>query len=357
MNRDKKLYLEFLRIISIVLVIFNHTGTRGYFLWALTEKGILFWIYLFCSLACKIAVPLFWMISGSLLLAKEETIWVLYRKRIFKMGITLLVFSFLQYLYLVHTDDTLTFSLFTFCKKLYGDKLAVSYWYLYAYLGMLLLLPMLRSMAKHMSRKEYLYLFALSLIIHGLLPMAEYLVGQGRISVNANLTAAMFTQNMILFLAGHYFGNVIDEKELSGKKVLLFLGSGLAAIMLSGAMTLYKANVQGSVKEGESQTFYMSLILIPTGAVFYAARYFFGCRAERRRNVYVEKLILLLGSAAFGVMLMENIGRDSLLWIYQSLFPYCGRFFACILWVLAVWIVGTIVILLLKRVPGIKRLL
>lgn len=357
MNRDKKLYLEFLRVFSIILVIFNHTGKNGYFLWATTENGILFWICFFCSLACKIGVPLFWMISGSLLLVKEESIGTLYRKRIFRIGMTLLVFSFLQYLYLIINDDSLGFSLFDFCKRLYRDKLAVAYWYLYAYLGMLILLPMLRSMVKNMSRRDYLYLFGLSLVFHGLLPMMEYLVGQGRISLNANIPAAMFSRNMVLFIAGHYFGNIVETKEMSGKKATLFLGAGMAAIMFSGFMTLYKANVQGFIKEGESQTFYMSLILIPACAVFYSVRYFFENRIDGKQNMFVKKGILLLGSTVLGVMLTENIWREKLADIYFFLIPYCGNFFACIVWVLMTWICGTILTLLLKRIPGMRKLL
>ena len=67
---NKKIFLEFLRIISIILVLFNHTGRQGFFLYMGYQGTSYYWIYMFISLACKVAVPTFWMISGALLIDK-----------------------------------------------------------------------------------------------------------------------------------------------------------------------------------------------------------------------------------------------------------------------------------------------
>lgn len=77
---EKKLHLEFLRIIAIMLVIFNHTGEKGFLLYTIARDSVLYEFYLFSSIACKVAVPLFWMISGALLINKEESISVIYKK-------------------------------------------------------------------------------------------------------------------------------------------------------------------------------------------------------------------------------------------------------------------------------------
>lgn len=57
---NKRLDIELIRIIAVFFVIFNHTGTMGYFLFASYEpRSIQYWIYLFISVFCKISVPLF----------------------------------------------------------------------------------------------------------------------------------------------------------------------------------------------------------------------------------------------------------------------------------------------------------
>lgn len=268
---NKLIYLEFLRICSIILVIFNHTGWRGYFLYSIAESSVFYPVYFFCSIACAVDVPLFWMISGALLIQKEESIHVLYKKRILNTVLTLVVFSFIQYLFWVSKGQT--FYILDFLKKLYTSKMATAYWYLYAYIGVLLVLPFIRKMARHMDRKEYLYLFGLSLAISGILPMVQYLFWRNQIVINGNLTRNIFSASIVYFMAGHYFGNVIGKEELSGKKAILYMVLGFMAIVISCFMTKYMTNITGKTGEGDAQTFYGNLICIPTYVIFYLARY------------------------------------------------------------------------------------
>ena len=67
----RKIYLDFLRIIAIFMVLFNHTGTSGFVLFTVTQRSALYPFYLFNAILIKIAVPLFFMISGVLLLGKN----------------------------------------------------------------------------------------------------------------------------------------------------------------------------------------------------------------------------------------------------------------------------------------------
>lgn len=48
-----------LRILAIFLVVFNHTGDRGFMLFAAQTQAVLYFPYMLCSVFCKIAVPLF----------------------------------------------------------------------------------------------------------------------------------------------------------------------------------------------------------------------------------------------------------------------------------------------------------
>ena len=71
----KRLDYEWMRILGIFLVVFNHTQYRGYFLYQLPESGMVNTVgSLFLAALCKAAVPLFFMVSGGLLLERQETI-------------------------------------------------------------------------------------------------------------------------------------------------------------------------------------------------------------------------------------------------------------------------------------------
>ena len=76
----RKIHIDILRIFAALLVIFNHTSGFYYYhtyvnIW---ESGI----FVVLSVITKIAVSIFFMISGALLLGKEESYTVLFTKRI-----------------------------------------------------------------------------------------------------------------------------------------------------------------------------------------------------------------------------------------------------------------------------------
>ena len=73
MSQTRKAYLDALRILAIFLVLFNHTGVNGYALYMVRRGAALFPFYLFNAILIKVAVPLFLMVSGALLLEKEES--------------------------------------------------------------------------------------------------------------------------------------------------------------------------------------------------------------------------------------------------------------------------------------------
>lgn len=355
-NSKKLIYLEFLRIISIILVIFNHTGANGFFLYALSEFSVFYPFYFFCSIACKVAVPLFWMISGALLIPREESISELYKKRIFKILMALIVFSFIQYLFWVFGDESRTFYIWDFVKTLYTSHFGMAYWYIYAYIGVLLVLPLIRKMARNMNRKEYIYLFSLSLTIYGIIPIVQYLLWQGNIVINMNVTWSMFSEYLVYFMAGNYFGNVLGKEDISGKKAGMYIASGFMAIIISCFMTKFMTNITGMIGESEAQTFYNNLIMIPSFSIFYSVRYL-SIKYEKYLSQGVKNIIYTLGSAVFGVMLTENLWRERLEVVFYFLKPYCKIFPSCIIWVLITWICASVTILLIKKIPFVRRVL
>ena len=95
-NQNKRIiYLDILRVIAIFFVIFNHTGIDGFFLFSLKSPSHLpFWIYSFISVFSKFAVYIFFMISGSLYLKKENlSLKDIFLKKILKIVIITLIFS------------------------------------------------------------------------------------------------------------------------------------------------------------------------------------------------------------------------------------------------------------------------
>ena len=353
--KGKQVYLEVLRIMAIILVIFNHTGNNGFFLFSVSGKSIWTPVYLFCSIACKIAVPLFWMISGSLLLGKEEPIKTVYRKRVLRMVIVLAVFSFIQYLYnLLFLGQSDIGGIVYFLNRLYTNKWATAYWYIYAYIGILIVLPVLRKLIANMEEKDYKYLFTISILANGAIPIVQYLAGKGQWTLNSRVFENLLSMNVVYFIAGYYFGKVIKKESMTIKKALIFLFVGGIAIAISCFMTKFQIAQTGSALEKDAQMFHNSLSIFPTCAVFYTMRFWFD---HIRISNRMTKILSALGGATFGVMLIENIMRNQLKPMFESLKVHIHIFPACMVWVLCAWGAGTIITFIMKQIPGLKKII
>ncbi len=85
-NKNLDIYFDILRIIACFLVIVNHTNSSV----LLSEKPSLIWfVSLTYFFVCKIAVPIYFMISGALLLKKSDDF-----KKSFKSSFSYIYFFF-----------------------------------------------------------------------------------------------------------------------------------------------------------------------------------------------------------------------------------------------------------------------
>ncbi len=105
-KRNRAYYLDALRVVAIFLVLFNHTGRYGFQLYVTATPLPVQTAYLVISSLCKVAVPLFLMVSGALLLGKDEPVSVVWRKRVLRMVAVLLIFSTFRYVFRYFTLGT-----------------------------------------------------------------------------------------------------------------------------------------------------------------------------------------------------------------------------------------------------------
>ena len=187
---QKKVHIELLRLLAIYFVIFNHTGNQGYLFFVKQVNSLLYFPYMGFSILCKVAVPIFFMISGALLLNRNETLKELFLKRILRMIIILVVTSVPYYVWL-HSDEGMNIS--SFLSYIYSESATTALWYLYSYIGLLLMLPFLRKMVMNLSEKEYIYLFVGNIIFVGILPCVEFLLWNNGIKLNESFSVTLFT--------------------------------------------------------------------------------------------------------------------------------------------------------------------
>ncbi|MCD7845475.1 MAG: acyltransferase [Oscillospiraceae bacterium] len=352
MEKRSLTHLELFRVIAIYWVMFNHTGTNGFFLFSISEDSLLYPVYLFMSIGCKFAVPLFFMVSGALLLGKNESIGTVYKKRVLRMVIVLVVISLLYQVYDCVRGGT-AFQLGVFLKTLYSSRLSTALWYLYAYLAIMSMLPLLRRMAQHMTANEYVYLAGMSILLVGVIPILQYRLGLDTVTINSNLKGALFTAtNVVYFLMGYFFEHILSEEHYNRKNAVIGIVLSLLSIGVCCYMTVFRARVTGECNESVSQVFHNSLVAIPTYTIYYCGKLLF-----MRRHIpdRVQRAIRFLGGTTFGIYLLERMLRDQTKFVFTALKPYIHTMPACLIWILCAFILGAAVTWVLKKIPGIKK--
>src|SRR5574344_966994 len=99
MEAKRKIYIDMLRILACVAVIFNHFDPGFYNSSYIGFGRPSYFFMLFLSILCKFAVPLFFMISGALLLGKKESTKDIIKKRLSRIILSLLFASILFYFF------------------------------------------------------------------------------------------------------------------------------------------------------------------------------------------------------------------------------------------------------------------
>lgn len=217
-GKRTKLHIEAMRIVAAFFVIFNHTGLNGFLLFETYESNTpFFWAYLFVSIFCKFSVPLFFMISGALLLNKRESVGQVWKYRIAKIALVLVLFNIISYAQRIYLGEE-SFDITRFLTGMYTGDWNGAYWYLYSFIGFLIGLPILRLFLANINGRHICYIMAIVLFFDGLLPMMEYALFRGGGHVKRKFKCWMDNDEHILLstdrlLSGKSSGDVWNKEK------------------------------------------------------------------------------------------------------------------------------------------------
>ena len=154
--KEKNYNLELIRMISFIFVIVIHVS--NYYCRAYGDITIGEYSFsLLLNLLARISVPCFFMITGALLLGRQESLHK-HAKRIFRFLIVLLVWSVIYMIWnAVYMKDPYQI------KDLLYKPVEQHLWYLYAMIPIYLVLPFFQVMCKGMNlRMERAFLVVIT---------------------------------------------------------------------------------------------------------------------------------------------------------------------------------------------------
>ncbi len=350
--KNRRSYLDMLRIIACFLVIFNHL--RGYSAYQQTTDSIHAFYYMGYTMFTRINVPIFFMISGSLLLSKDIGYKELLCKRTVRIVMALVCASMVAYLVNIRHVIS-SFDLVDFLRNLFNGKHVNAYWYLYAYIGFLLMVPMFRRIAKQLCRADFLLLLAVHFFFFTLLPLGNYVLkrfGISEVAISGDLSFPLVGTKALFYpLIGYYIDQVFDISKLNRKNVWILPVIILVGIVISSGFT-YHQGIHYQYTQGFVQTFDYTTAI----AVFLLVKYLFVNVKPIRNCSILHRIVAFVGSLTFGIYLI-----DPVLKVFSNRFNAVvttqDPILYSIIWCVFSMMVGGFTTYLLKKIPVVKTLL
>lgn len=343
----RKDYIDFLRIFAIFLVLFNHT-TAFHLPFNVIMEQYRTLPLLFVSICDKVAVPIFFMISGALLLPKQESLKELFKHRVFRFLLVIGLFHIVQLSYaLIYYDVP-----FSTKAILHNCIMGTPYphesaaiWFLYAYLAYLLLLPFLRAMVSEMTNEHFIYLFILQMSMAAFIPLQE-----------TGLLKYLYLCSTwsIYPLAGYFIEHRIHSTQVSSATLFRLGILSFGCLLLGTLMCTVHLHFSHNTVYSQKVLCFKGCILIPCLWIYLTAKH---CSALHSSGKGA-KTVSMLGQATFTIMLLENILRDFATRIIPPFPPggycmYARDICVCIL----ACAIGFIIGIILKKIPGLRSLL
>lgn len=277
---------DILRFASMVLVVMIHANVS--FLGQNQGSASWFAVMLITAL-CTLSVPLFFMLSGALLLQKEENLKDLYCKRIPKQAIPFALWSVIYVIArVVMGKIPLSFTAFF---SLLWEPAYYQFWFIYTLLGIYLILPLLQILVRNLTKKMLEYALLLWAVFAVLIPTVSYIVPEFRISGHVDL---ILSEGYVgYFLLGHYLQKY--GKEISVKKSLLMVLTGAVLVLLSAGAE-WCLSKDGAYGGYFYQSYLTPFVVLGASGVFLLLQ-----NAAWNVGEKTEKVITLLSQNALGI--------------------------------------------------------
>lgn len=341
----RKVHIDIIRVVAIVLVVLHHMDITGLY-YQNTDNCLTFLCSTAITVLVQIDVPLFFIVSGALLLNKDEADSVVWKKRIPRMLAVLVIFSALQYFFRIYNGRITNPSLVDFIKRLLSNNIQQTYWFLYAYIAFLIILPIMRRMVKSMTLKDLLFLVILSLTYDVIVGYLMHYVSWFDVTDAFWDSIRPLMSSLIYWLIGG-----IAEKyyeELQAKRWIRNI-----SIIIGGIWLLIPAMVSliGFAQNGLYDTYLIEHTVVSAPIVVYFALVLF-CKESSAPLNCVAKL----GKYCFGVYLTEQFLREILNPLYIAMTQHMFGVIASFIFLLVVLLFAFVISFVMKKVPKFREL-
>lgn len=304
-QNNRIMYIDLLRILSIVAVIVLHitasllTRTNDF-----TTTS--WWVSNVFNSICRFAVPVFFMISGAMILRIEVKSYKgFYKKRILPLIIPLLtwslIYGYYKEYYILKSQMSAYEFILDFGKKLVTDGNYVHLWFLYAIIAIYMTVPLIGKLVRSCSEKDLRYFLILWFIVSILYRLVSdiFLRLTDQHLYVPSMNIPFFMGNLGYFVLGYYLFNV--ELRPIIKHTLFNLG--ILSFFLTPILTYVVSSYGGVLDEMFYGNYSITSFLMAIGVfLFFKEK---DTMISRKTNYKVKKVIGSVSTASFSIYLIH----------------------------------------------------
>ena len=350
-GKNRIFYLDQIRALAIILVILCHVLREFTKIRALGSLG-------WASAAFLIdfgvmGVPLFLMISGSLLLNRDYELGDFLKRRFARILIPFIFWALLLPIYKIFIYPTPASNYL----KLFLDG---QYWFIWMLIGVYLFLPIVNSFIKEFKLKGVEYFLAIWLVTIILNTLGIYPFHQLELSYFAGYVGYL--------VLGYYL--TAKEFKLSDKQMIWL---GLILFIIFTAINIHFTLTHGKIglTSGNNLKYYQYetiVVVLQATGVFLIFEYFAKYCSKHEntlknkiysffKDTFLSKIIFSISVCSYGMFLVHYFIIYGIRWIDINLFPiYSASVLYLPMTLILVTFLAWLIIYVLSKIPYLKEI-
>lgn len=295
-------------------------------------------------------VDIFLMISGALLLKKDDTWKYNIKHRVVRIITALLLAEIINFFWQIKGDIS-KFDVGFIIERIISKPLVSSHWYIYMYIGFLLMLPIFQKFVRNLESVDFEYMFGLYFVLYCVDAVLWFKTNGEMKYYGGNYQGLCTVQNMFVPLMGYYCDRFFKMEK---RNIIKCNIACTALVLIQCIMVEYTCITMKEWSKTTAEIWFGYFVVPMSMIIFIDIKYFF---EENRMNCNLKKIITTAGTCSFGVYLFEEILRN----ITGRIFDVCHMFLPVLvstwIWILILMMLGLIMIWIIRLVPVFRKIL